>query len=142
MRLLVIEDDQELRSVLVKGLSNQGFQVDYAANGEDGLQLLDLNEYDTLLLDLNLPDIDGLEVLSTLRETGKNTPVIILSARNTISQRTAGLDLGADDYLVKPFDFIELKSRIHAVIRRAYGRSNPDIKIKTASCTAKSQCLL
>lgn len=129
MRLLVIEDDLQLQNVLVKGLESQGFQVDAAGNGTNGLAYLSYNEYDTLLLDLNLPDMDGLELLAQLRNEGNNIPIIILSARNTIPQRAAGLDLGADDYLVKPFDFVELNSRIHAVIRRAYGRSNPDIKI-------------
>lgn len=129
MRLLIIEDDQELQKVLKKGLESQGFSVDVTGSGREGLELLDVNEYDLLLLDLNLPDIDGLEILSQIRNDGKNIPVIILSAHNTLSYRVNGLDLGADDYLVKPFDFIELKSRIHAVIRRAYGRSHPEIKI-------------
>lgn len=129
MRVLIIEDDKGLASAVKKGLEQFGLYGDIANTAAEGEEKIFINEYDCILLDLNLPDKEGLEVLKELRENGKKIPVIIVTARDAIKERAKGLDLGADDYIVKPFDLIELKSRIHAVIRRLYGRVNSEIKI-------------
>ncbi|MGL5352776.1 MAG: response regulator transcription factor [Clostridium sp.] len=129
MRVLIIEDDKELASIVKRGLEGFGFSTDVANSGEDGEEKIFINEYDTILLDLNLPDKDGLEVLKDIRSKGIETPVIIVTARDEIKERAMGLDLGSDDYIVKPFDLIELRARINAVVRRLYGRVNSEIKI-------------
>lgn len=127
MRLLIIEDDLPLAGEMKTGLERQGFTVDIANTGLDGEEKAYVTDYDAVLLDLNLPDKDGLEVLSYLRSAERNIPILIVSARDTAREKAAGLDLGADDYIVKPFDFIELTSRIRAVVRRFYGRTSPKI---------------
>ncbi|MEG2289056.1 MAG: response regulator transcription factor [Clostridium sp.] len=129
MRVLIIEDDKELASIVKRGLEKFGFCSDIANTGAEGEEKIFINEYDTILLDLNLPDKDGLEVLRGIREKRISIPVIIVTARDEIKQRAMGLDLGADDYVVKPFDLMELRARIHAVVRRFYGRVNSEIKI-------------
>lgn len=133
MRLLVIEDDRQLSKEMKIGLERQGFLVDIANTGMDGEEKAYVTDYDAVLLDLNLPDKDGLEILSFLRSNGRNLPILIVSARGNVRERSAGLDLGADDYIVKPFDFVELTSRIHAVVRRFYGRTNPKITVGALS---------
>lgn len=129
MRVLIIEDDKELSLVMKKGLEKYGFTIDIANEGETGEEKAYVNSYDTILLDLNLPDKDGLEILNDLRNNDILSPIIIVTARNEVEQRAKGLDLGADDYIIKPFDFIELRARIQAVIRRYYGRVNLDINV-------------
>lgn len=129
MRLLIIEDDRQLAGEMKIGLERRGFMVDIAHTGLEGEEKAFVTDYDAVLLDLNLPDKDGLDILSYLRGSGRNMPVLIVSARDRVRDRSAGLDLGADDYIVKPFDFIELTSRIHAVVRRFYGRTSPEIRI-------------
>lgn len=129
MRLLIIEDDKELAQLMNKGLNEFGFTSDIANNLDEGEEKLSINIYDGILLDLNLPDGDGLDFLKVIRDNGVSTPVIIVTARNQVKERAKGLDLGADDYIVKPFDFIELRARVQAVIRRFYGRVNSEIKI-------------
>lgn len=129
MRLLIIEDDVFLAEEMKIGLERQGFTVDISNSGLDGEEKAYITDYDAVLLDLNLPDKDGLEVLSWLRSSGRNCPVLIVSARDTARERALGLDLGADDYITKPFDFIELTSRIRAVVRRFYGRTSPIITV-------------
>ncbi len=129
MRLLIIEDNKELADSMKLGMERNGFSVDVAYCGEDGEQLAYTNEYDTILLDLNLPDKDGIAILSFLRSENIPYPVIIVSARDEVEQRALGLNLGADDYISKPFEFLELKARIQAVIRRYHGHSNPKLKI-------------
>ena len=133
MRLLIIEDDILLSAEMKIGLERRGFVADIAGTGLCGEEKAYVNDYDAVLLDLNLPDKDGLEVLSFLRNSGRDMPILILSARDTARERSAGLDLGADDYIVKPFDLDELTSRIHAVIRRFHGRTNPNIRIGALS---------
>ncbi|MDP2859987.1 MAG: response regulator transcription factor [Bacillota bacterium] len=118
MRLLVIEDEEDLAKAIAKGLSRQGYSVDAAGNGEEGLKLADENEYDMVILDLNLPGLDGLAVLQRMRATRPGILVLILTARGSPGDRVAGLDLGADDYLVKPFHFDELCARLRALLRR------------------------
>lgn len=129
MRILMIEDNTELALSVKEGLENIGFHVDTAYTGEDGEAKADINEYDCLLLDLNLPDKDGLLILKALRDAGKDVPVIIMTARDEIEERAHGLDLGADDYVTKPFHLVELRARIQAAIRRYYGKTNPILNI-------------
>ena len=120
MRILVIEDEQELRNDLQMGLQMVGYAVDTAADGEEALALCQINSYDLLLLDLNLPRIDGMEVLRILRSRDRDLKVLILSARDGIEDRVEGLDSGANDYLVKPFHFAELLARIRGLLRRKF----------------------
>ena len=118
MRVLVVEDDAKLASVLRQGLKEQGFAVDVAGDGAVGLKLASATDYDAVLLDLMLPGQDGLDVLRELRRQGKAMPVLILTARSAVDDRVEGLDLGADDYLSKPFDLKELFARLRAILRR------------------------
>lgn len=129
MRLLVIEDNIELADSMRKGLENLNFKVDVSNTGEEGEEKATINEYDVILLDLNLPDTDGIEVLKYLRKKAVNTPIIIITARDKVSDLAIGLDSGADDYITKPFQLLEVRARIHAVIRRFHGRTNPIINI-------------
>ncbi|MBY0438165.1 MAG: heavy metal response regulator transcription factor [Burkholderiales bacterium] len=118
MKLLVVEDELKLAEYLRKGLSEEGFVVDLAANGVDGLHLASEFDYDLIVLDGMLPGIDGLTLLTALRQS-KQTPVLMLTARVRVEDRVRGLQSGADDYLVKPFAFSELLARIHVLLRRA-----------------------
>lgn len=118
MRVLVIEDDAGMASVLNRGLTENGYAVDLAATGEDGLWLGCEHDYDVLVLDVGLPGIDGLAALRRLREAGRWAPVLLLTARDAVTDRIDGLDAGADDYLVKPFAFGELLARLRALTRR------------------------
>ncbi len=128
MRVLVVEDEPELLMVTAQMLRESGFAVDEAADGEDGLYKALTWEYDAIVLDLMLPKIDGWTLLGKLRKQ-KKTPVLILSARDTVRDRVQGLDSGADDYLVKPFELSELLARLRALIRRAAGQAVPQIVI-------------
>lgn len=123
MRLLIVEDDNDLSSALARGFREEGFAVDVAENGEDGLHLARSGDYDIVLLDLMLPGMNGFRVLETLRGEDQQVPVIFLTARGEVEDRVRGLRLGGDDYLVKPFSFDELLARIRSVMRRASGRS-------------------
>ncbi|QIK70591.1 response regulator transcription factor [Erysipelothrix sp. HDW6C] len=129
MRVLVVEDNIALAKTMKSGLEGYSFQVDVCHMGLDGEELASINDYDVILLDLNLPDVDGLEVLNMLRESTNNTPIIIISARDGLTDRTKGLNLGADDYITKPFELVELNARINAVVRRYYGRSSSSVKV-------------
>ncbi|HSS49610.1 MAG TPA: response regulator transcription factor [Thermoanaerobaculia bacterium] len=129
MRLLLIEDSPRLRSTLQKGLSREGYAVDTARDGREGLWLATENEYDVIVLDLMLPELDGLTVLERLRGQGKDTHVLILSARDLVEDRVEGLTRGADDYLVKPFSFDELLARLQALVRRSYRVKNPQLHL-------------
>lgn len=131
MRLLVIEDNIELSNSMKKGLENMNFKVDISNTGEEGEEKASINEYDVILLDLNLPDTDGIEVLKYFRKKTIDTPIIIITARDNVSDLAIGLDNGADDYITKPFQLLEVRARIHAVIRRFHGRTNPIINIGT-----------
>ena len=130
MRLLLIEDYRPLQQSLTKGLCEAGFAVDVTGDGEEGLWYATSNDYDVIILDLMLPGMDGLSILKKLRAKGRQSHVLILTAKDTLQDRVAGLDLGADDYLVKPFAFEELLARIRALLRRSYLQKNPRIKIK------------
>lgn len=129
MRVLVVEDNRELALSVKKGLEQESISVDVAYDGESGEEKAFINSYDGILLDLNLPKKDGLSVLQSLRAEEVESPVIIITARDEIEERAKGLDFGADDYLVKPFELLELKARIRAVIRRYHGRALPQISI-------------
>ncbi len=125
MRVLLVEDDELLGDGVRSGLAQAGFAVDWVRDGLEADSVLGLVEYDAVVLDLGLPGLGGLELLTRLRATGSATPVLILTARDTVSDRVAGLDRGADDYLVKPFDLGELLARLRALLRRAAGRAEP-----------------
>ena len=129
MRLLIIEDDRALALSMKEGLAKFGFYVDVSNLGSEGEEKAFVNEYDAVLLDLNLPDKDGTEILEFLRENGVDTPILIITARDEIEERAMGLDLGADDYITKPFQLLELRARIQAVVRRYHGRTSPVIAI-------------
>ena len=129
MKILLVEDSVRLQRSLTTGLQKRGFTVDQAFDGEVALAYLAVNEYEAVILDLMLPKIDGLSVLSQLRSDGNNCHVIILSANDQTEDRIRGLDFGADDYLVKPFAFEELVSRLRALSRRRSGDKNPVIEI-------------
>src|SRR5205809_516578 len=118
MRALVIEDDRKLGRLLHRGLTESGFSVDLAEDGESGLYQAETEAYDAIVLDLMLPKLAGEEVLSRLRARGKQTPVLILTARDGLEDKIAGLDRGADDWLTKPFALAELVARLRALIRR------------------------
>ncbi len=117
-RILIIEDERKVLRSLERGLHAEGYDVATAADGEDGYQQATAQPFDCLVLDLMLPRRDGLQVLSDLRKAGKTTPVLILTARDAVEDRVAGLDCGADDYLVKPFAFAELLARLRVLLRR------------------------
>jgi two-component system, OmpR family, copper resistance phosphate regulon response regulator CusR len=122
MHILVIEDELKTLSYLKKGLSEQGFNVDTADNGLTGLLSAEQGEYDLIILDIMLPQLDGWSVIQKLRKTNKKVPVLFLSARDSIDDRVKGLELGADDYLVKPFAFSELLARIRSILRRGHAQ--------------------
>lgn len=128
MRVLIIEDEADLLASLAKALREEGYAVDTAADGEDGLFKAQSCDYDALVLDVMLPCLDGWQVLERLRKT-KKTPVLMLTARDATRDRVRGLDTGADDYLVKPFDLDELLARLRALIRRAAGQTRNVIEI-------------
>ena len=130
MRLLYIEDHVELHEAVSTCLREEGFAVDSARDGDEGLFLAVENTYDVIVLDIMLPGIDGLEIVRRLRAAGDETPILIISARDKVSQRVEGLHLGADDYLIKPFALDELVARIGVLLRRKYGARDPLIKIE------------
>jgi DNA-binding response OmpR family regulator len=121
VNILLVEDEARIANFVRAGLKEQGFVVDYCDNGDEGyLRALD-NEYDVIVLDIMVPGKDGLSILKQLRREGRNAPVILLTARNELDDRLQGLNLGADDYIAKPFFVEELAARIHAVVRRSVG---------------------
>ena len=125
MRILLVEDDLKIASFIIKGLRAAGYAVDHAADGEEGLHLALTEPYDTAIIDIMLPKLDGLALIEIMRKEKVNTPVIILSAKDSIDDRVKGLQTGGDDYLTKPFAFSELLARVQALIRRAGGISEP-----------------
>lgn len=125
MRLLVVEDDEKIASFVVKGLKEAGYAVDRSADGEDAAILAESTEYDALIVDLMLPQLDGLSLIQRLRARGSRTPVLILSAKASVDDRVRGLQAGGDDYLTKPFAFTELLARVQALIRRSTRSAEP-----------------
>ncbi len=129
MRILLIEDEQRLAHIIKKGLSEEGFAVDQAFDGTEGQYLAETEPYDLIILDLKLPKKDGLSICRELREKKIKIPILMLTAKSMTEDKVSGLDSGADDYITKPFAFIELLSRIRALIRRSKGDSSPILKI-------------
>jgi two-component system copper resistance phosphate regulon response regulator CusR len=128
MRVLVVEDDPPLAQFIKKGLESEEYVVDSACDGESAREMAAQCEYDLLVLDLNLPGVDGTAVLKTLREKRSSMPVLVLTARNTLEDRVSVLDMGADDYLVKPFSFSELSARLRALLRRQAKPADPMLR--------------
>lgn len=128
MKILIVEDETKTIHYLRRGLAEQGYTVDYAIDGEDGLHLASTGDYDAVVLDVMLPRLDGISLLAALRAE-RDTPVIMLTARDTVDDRLRGLGAGADDYLVKPFSFLELLARLQAILRRGRGQEMTQVRI-------------
>ncbi|HDX9580407.1 MULTISPECIES: response regulator transcription factor [Bacillus cereus group] len=124
MRILVVEDELDLQEAIAEGLRIEGYAVDTCSNGKDAYELAYVENYDLIILDLNLPKMDGLKVLEKLREENKELKVLILSARSSVNDKVKGLDIGANDYLTKPFAFAELEARIRNLLRRKFVQEN------------------
>jgi two-component system, OmpR family, response regulator len=130
MRVLIIEDDQQIASFVTKGLKQAGFAVDHISDGEEGLQMAELNPYDVMVIDIMLPGLDGFSIIESLRSKGNTTPVLVLSARGSLDDKLKGFQSGSDDYLTKPFSFSELQARLQALLRRTTrGQSQNVLKI-------------
>lgn len=129
MRVLIVEDDSEIQRLLAAAMAAAGYAVDRAGDGEDGLHLGATESYDAIILDLGLPQIDGLSILERWRKEGITTPVLILTARDSWTEKVRGLRAGADDYVAKPFQMEEVIARIEALIRRAKGVASPVVSI-------------
>ncbi|MGI5827423.1 MAG: response regulator transcription factor [Patescibacteria group bacterium] len=129
MKVLIIEDDKRIATVMKRGLKEEGFTVDVVYDGEEGEYMATENPYDAIVLDLNLPDKDGLQICRKLRQNKVETPIIMVTARTGIEDRVKGLNLGADDYLPKPFAFSELLARIRSLIRRNSQQKTPEYRL-------------
>ena len=138
MRLLVVEDDRELNAQVVRALEDAGYAVDSAFDGEEGHFLGDTEPYDAVILDIGLPQMDGISVVERWRRDGKKMPVLILTARDRWSDKVAGIDAGADDYVAKPFHLEEVLARIRALIRRAAGHASSEITCGPVRLDTKS----
>lgn len=142
MRILFAEDERNLNHIITKKLTSQGYSVDSVYDGEEAIDILSYTDYDAVILDIMMPKADGFAVLRALRSKGKNTPVLFLTARDSVQDRVAGLDSGANDYLVKPFSVEELLARIRAMTRTAFGVSDSllsvgDLTMDTAAKVVK-----
>lgn len=129
MRILVVDDDHRLCAIVKRGLLEEAYAVDVAYDGEEGQFLAETNSYDLIVLDIMMPKKDGLQVCRELRSAGVNTPILMLTAKDTVEDRVRGLDSGADDYLVKPFAFSELLARVRALLRRGAQSRSPEVKV-------------
>jgi DNA-binding response OmpR family regulator len=144
MRLLVAEDEKDLNRVITKRLEKEGYTVDSCFDGEEALDFIEMGEFDGIILDIMMPKMSGFEVLKTIRNENNRTPVLFLTAKDSIEDRVQGLDLGAEDYLIKPFAFPELLARIRVMTRKASGGSTniftlADLEIDTKAHTVKRQ---
>jgi two-component system copper resistance phosphate regulon response regulator CusR len=142
MRILVVEDDREHAAIIARGMRKHAFAVDVAEDGDDALFFAETNDYDLVVLDVMLPKRDGFEVCRRLRAGGSRVAILMLTARDAVADRVAGLETGADDYLVKPFDFAELLARVHALLRRNRVYRGPvlavgDLTLDTAAQTVR-----
>jgi heavy metal response regulator len=129
MRILIVEDEKKVAGFIKKGLEEETYAVDVAYDGEEGFHLADMNQYDMIILDLMLPKMDGLEVLTRLRDKKVSTPILLLTAKDAVDDKVAGLNKGADDYLTKPFAFSELLARIRSLLRRGQAETQTDLKV-------------
>ena len=129
MRILITEDEKHLADALARGLRQQGYAADIASDGEEAMMMTEVNNYDLIILDLNLPKIDGVEVCHRIRAAGSPVGILMLTARSSLDDRVNGLDQGADDYLVKPFHFPELLARVRAILRREGETRDPILRI-------------
>jgi len=129
MRILVIEDEKKVANFIKKGLEEEHYAVDTAFDGEEGLYMAEVNEYDVIVLDLMIPKIEGLEVLKRIRGKKNNVPILVLTAKNTVEDTVKGLDAGCDDYMTKPFAFMEFLARIRALLRREKTDKAPLLRI-------------
>ena len=129
MKILVVEDEKDLNNIISKHLKKNNFSVDSVFDGEEALEYLSYGDYDVIILDVMMPKMNGYEVVKNLRANKNETAVLMLTARDGIDEKIKGLDLGADDYLVKPFDFRELIARIRALVRRKYGNISNELQI-------------
>ncbi len=141
MRILLVEDDNMLGQAVQRGLQQEGWTVDWLKDGESALAALQSTPFDALLLDIGLPGQDGLSVLRSLRKQKYGLPILLLTARDAISDRIAGLDAGADDYLIKPFDLDELSARLRALLRRQQGRADATVEIGELSLNPASKAV-
>ncbi|MDT3672218.1 MAG: response regulator [Aromatoleum sp.] len=139
MRILLVEDDEGLGKGILTSLKPEGYTVDWVRDGASALHALTHESFELAVLDLGLPRVDGLEVLQKLRAAGNQVPVLVLTARDATSDRIAGLDAGADDYLVKPFDVAELKARLRALLRRSFNRAQPALEYRGITLDPGSQ---
>lgn len=139
MRLLLVEDDERIARFVAKGLREQSYAVDIATNGDDALYQAEINAYDLFVLDVMIPGMDGFKVCRRIREAGKCAPILMLTARDAVNDRIAGLDHGADDYLTKPFEFGELLARLRALLRRSNELRPPLITIEDLVLDTRAQ---
>lgn len=139
VHLLIVEDDKDLCDILKKGLKKYDYSCDISYDGEEGIYNAEINEYDAIILDINLPKMDGICVCRHIRSKGVDTPVLMLTARTDTDDRVLGLDSGADDYLGKPFEFKELRARLHALIRRNYNKTSNEIIIRELNINTKAK---
>ncbi len=140
MRLLIVEDERRLNQIISKSFEKEGFCVDSCFDGEEALGYIGAGEYDAIIMDIMMPKISGMEVLRTIRNQGNITPVLLLTAKDAVSDRVTGLDAGADDYLIKPFAFEELLARVRVMLRKSAGNATNiyrvgDLVLDTSSCT-------
>ena len=129
MRILIVEDEKKVAGFIKKGLEEETYAVDVAYDGEEGFHLADMNQYDLIILDLMLPKMDGLEVLTRLRDKKVSTPILLLTAKDAVDDKVTGLNKGADDYLTKPFAFSELLARIRSLLRRGQVETQTELKV-------------
>lgn len=141
MKLLIVEDEIGIARGIETAVMSDGFSCDIAENGSDALEMMKFYDYDLIILDLILPDIDGFEILSRIRAIRNTTPVIILSGLNAIDDKVKGLTIGADDYLTKPFSKVELLARIYAIVRRTSGHSSSVIDVGPMEIDIKQRCV-
>ncbi|MCC8139414.1 MAG: response regulator transcription factor [Lachnospiraceae bacterium] len=139
MRILLAEDERDLNRIISKKLSSDGYSVDSCHDGREAIDMLTCADYDAVILDIMMPGADGFAVLAALRDAGKTTPVLFLTARDSVADRVKGLDSGANDYLVKPFSFEELSARIRAMIRTSHGSAKSELVVGdlVMDCAAK-----